>query len=115
MVTIFRSLPEITEPDIVTELAAITLMVDGTVARGPELLPGSLFHVPPQVAGFGFNVFANPLKAAGAAPPLSEFCFDHCDPQKVTCCPTAALASPITKRPLQGGDGKARNSGPPSP
>ena len=99
MVTIFRVLPEITEPDFVTELAAITLMVAGTEFGGLELLPGSLFHEPPQAGGFGVNVLAKPLKASGAAPPLREFSFAHCAPQKVTFLPTTALRSPITKLP----------------
>ena len=60
-------------------------------------MPGSLVHVPPQLAGFVLVEFAKPLKLDGADPPLSEFFFAHCAPQKVTCWPTTAFRSPITK------------------
>ena len=35
-------------PDLVIELAAITLMKAGTLSGGLQLLPGSLFQVPPR-------------------------------------------------------------------
>ena len=90
-------LPEITGPDFVIELATITLMVDGSVAGGPELPPAPLVHVPPQNAGLGVVVSAKPLKADGAGPPLNALDFAHFAPQNVTCCPTTALRSPMTK------------------
>ena len=58
-------------PDFVIELATITLMVDGSVAGGPELPPAPLVHVPPQNAGLGVVFSAKPLKAEGAGPPLN--------------------------------------------
>ena len=84
---------------MVIELATITVMVRGTVAGGDGLLPGSVFHVPPQAGGFVLVTLPNPLNAAGAGPPLSEFCLAHCAPQNVTCRPTIALLSPMTKLP----------------
>src|SRR5438445_723149 len=92
-------LPEITAPDWVIELATITLIVFGTPLGGTELLPGSLFHVPPQAAGFVLVKLAKPLKLTGAGPPLREFCVAHCAPQKTTRRPTTALRSPMTKLP----------------
>ena len=80
------------------ELDTITVMYSGIAAGGPEVLPGSLVQVPPQVEVSA--ELAKPLKLEGAEPPLSEFKFDHCAPQKVTWVPTAALLSPITKLKL---------------
>ena len=77
-------LPEITEPFLATELETITVMYSGIALGGPELFPGSLVHVPPQVAGLVLVEFANPLKLDGAEPPLREFKLAHCAPQKVT-------------------------------
>jgi hypothetical protein len=77
-------LPETPGPDFVIELATITLMVDGSVAGGPELPPEPLVHVPPQKAGLGVVVSAKPLKAEGAGPPLNELDFAHFAPQNVT-------------------------------
>jgi hypothetical protein len=88
-----------TEPDLVIELAAITLMVEATVAGGDELPPGLVFHVPPHADGLGLGISAKPLNAAGALPWLSEFCFAHWAPQNVTCRPTIAFLSPMTKLP----------------
>ncbi len=90
-------LPEMTDPCFVIELDTITLMVDGSVAGGPELPPAPLVHVPPQIAGSGVVFSAKPLKAEGAEPPLNLLDFAHCAPQNVTCCPTTALRSPMTK------------------
>jgi hypothetical protein len=90
-------LPEMTAPDFVIELATITLIVDGSVAGGPEVMPVSVVHVPPQKAGLGVVLSAKPLKAEGAAPPLNELDLAHFAPQNVTCCPTTALRSPMTK------------------
>ena len=77
-------LPEIVGPDFVIELATMTAMNCGTLLGGPELLPGLLVQVPPQIAGLGLVERAKPLKALGAGPPLSEFSFAHCAPQNVT-------------------------------
>ena len=97
--TIMGTLPEMVGPVFVTELEAITAMYEGTLSGGFELFPGSLVQLPQQLCG---AVSANPLKALGAGPLLSEFTFAHCAPQKVTVLPTAALTSPITKEPLLG-------------
>ena len=99
MITILGLFPEMTDPDFVMELAAITLMVGGTVGGGPTLLPGSLFQVPPQLAGLGVTTLAKPLNASGADPPLKLLAFAQLDPQKVTFFPTTASKSPITKLP----------------
>lgn len=82
--TNLRILPEITEPFFVTELATMTVIYPGIAAGGPELLPGSLVQVPPQVAGLVLGELAKPLKLFGAEPPLKEFDLAHCAPQKVT-------------------------------
>jgi len=50
-------LPEMTDRDLVIELATMTLMVDGRVDGG-LLLPGRVVHVPPQLAGSGAMVSA---------------------------------------------------------
>jgi hypothetical protein len=57
-------------PDFVIELLTITVINDGTVAGGPELLPGLLVQAPPQIARFEL---VKPLKVLGAVPPLSKF------------------------------------------
>lgn len=67
MVTIIGMSPLIIGPDFVIKLETITVMSAGTVGGGPEVLPGSLCHVPPQG---GFAQLAKPLKLAGAPPPL---------------------------------------------
>jgi hypothetical protein len=82
MTTILRLLPEIVEPDFVALLVAITLIKEGTLAGGPELFPGSFFHVPPHVGVAVLVELAKPLNVDGAALMLSPFCFDHCEPQK---------------------------------
>ena len=84
------------EPDFVIELDTMTEIYDGTVFGGPELFPGSLFQLPPQVGGFVLGELANPLKLDGAEPPLKELSFDHCAPQNVTDAPTTAFRSPMT-------------------
>ena len=93
------------EPDCTTELDAITVINRGMVLGGPELLPGLLVHVPPQVGGFVLVELANPLKLLGGLPLLSEFECAHCAPQKVTWLPMTALRSPITKLPVKHGVG----------
>jgi hypothetical protein len=70
------------DPDCEAELVAITLMKAGTLEGGPELFPGSLFHVPPQAGAVAPIELAKPLKVGGAALRLNPFCFDHCEPQK---------------------------------
>jgi hypothetical protein len=62
--------PLIIGPDFVIKLETITTMSAGTLSGGPELLPGSLCHVPAQAGGFGFEELAKPLKLAGAGPPI---------------------------------------------
>src|SRR2546427_7434026 len=91
--------PEIEEPDLWTEPVTITAISFGTLAGGFELLPGRVVNVPPQVGGFVLVLSANPLKEAGAAPPLSVFCFHHRAPHQVTFVPVRELPSPITNDP----------------
>ena len=86
-----------TDPFTVIELETITVMNSGTAAGGPELLPGSLVQVLPQVAGCVLVALAKPLKVAGVAPPLNELALAHFAPQKVTWLPTSAFLSPMTK------------------
>lgn len=100
MIAICGTLPAMTGPDCVIEPATSTVIWDGIVDGGLELLPGSLFHEPPQTGGLVFVELAKPLKLLGAAPPLREFSLDHCAPQNVTFLPTTALRLPMTKLPL---------------
>jgi hypothetical protein len=95
--------PEIVDPDLLIELDTMIAIYDGMLSGGPELLPGSVVHVPPQLGGVVLLWLAKPLKLAGAVPPLKEFSFHHCAPQKVTDVPTAAFRSPITKCPPPAG------------
>src|SRR5450432_3468878 len=91
--------PEITAPDLVIELATITSISSGTSSGREERWPGAWLQLPPHSGGFVLVELAKPLKLAGAGPPLREFHFAHCAPQKTTRWPTTALRSPITKRP----------------
>lgn len=86
-------------PNLVIELATITVMVEGTVAGGDVLVPGPPFHLSPQAGGFVLVALAKPLNFLGAWPPLREFFFAQWAPQNVTCWPTIAFLSPITKIP----------------
>ena len=52
------TLPEMTDRDLVIELATMTLMIEGRVDGGLLLLPGRVLHVPPQLAGLGMVVSA---------------------------------------------------------
>src|SRR5262245_24037632 len=105
MTTRWGVLPEILEPDLEIELEAITPMNSGSGgAGGLALLPGLVLQPAPQVGVFG--VGANPLKLAGAAPPLREFCFHQSAPQNVTAEPIALFRSPITKEPPPGANAK---------
>src|SRR5690242_5649762 len=102
-------LPEICAPDFDDELATITPMKAGNgPAGGGALLPGSVVQPVPQLGTDGF--LAKPLKLAGAAPPLSAFSFDHCEPQNVTLVPFELLPSPITNAPPPGAKAKIRTS-----
>src|SRR5262245_7194292 len=92
--------PEIVEPLWLTVLAAITATAVGTRSGGSELSPGRLVQVPPQV-GLVLE-FSNPLKLAGAGPPLRPFSRPHCALQKVTWSPIPAFRSPIPNAPPAG-------------
>jgi hypothetical protein len=98
-IAIFGISPEMTLPDLVIELATITVMVEGTVAGGDVLLPGPPFHVPPQAGGFVLVILAKPLNFLGAWPPLRGFSFAQWAPQNITGWPTIAFLSPTTKLP----------------
>jgi hypothetical protein len=47
-------------PDFVIELLTMTVINDGTVAGGPELLPGLLAQAPPHIAGSGLVQLVKP-------------------------------------------------------
>ena len=96
--TIFGVLPEIVDPDCATPLATRTPINEGTVLGGFELFPGPVIQVVPHPGGSALRVFANPLNAFGAAPPLSALSVLQSELQKVTA--PAALWSPMTKEPL---------------
>ena len=100
-ITMCGVLPEIVEPFCEIELETRTAMYGGSgPAGGGVLLPGSVVQFVPQLETGG--VSSKPLKAAGAAPPLRRFSFDHCAPQNVTEVPTALFPSPITNPPPPG-------------
>src|SRR5438046_5125626 len=97
--------PEMTDPAFTTLVGTSTPMyAGGAPLGGPELFPGRVVQVMPQAGGSALRRSANPLKLAGAGPPLSWLRADHCAPQKVTCPPTGALRSPTVKPP------RARNA-----
>ena len=75
--TIMEMLPEMAAWGRLIEREPITAMSEGTLAGGPEEAPGSLVHVPPHVGEVVLVILANPLKALGAGPSLSEFIFAH--------------------------------------
>src|SRR5258706_13493732 len=95
--------PDIVEPDVVTEVVAITAMYAGTVAGGFELLPVDVLKPVPQTGSAGMA--AKPLKLEGA---LGRLIVAHCDPQNVTALPTPAAFLPITNEPPP--DGCAKTS-----
>src|SRR5450759_607161 len=75
-------------------------------AGGGVLFPVSALQlVALQLGALGLS--AKPLKLAGADPPLREFSFHHCAPQKVTELPTTAFLSPMTKLPPPGAKKRA--------
>src|SRR5712692_9122158 len=94
-------LPEIVDPDWLTELATSTAMKAGSGALGGrELLPGRVDQDPPQSGGLLLRVSAKPWKLFGAPPPLNAFTLAHWALQKVTA--PVALRSPTTNEPLAG-------------
>jgi hypothetical protein len=78
--------PEMIGPDLVIVLETTASTVLGSVAGGFELLPRSVVHVLPHVAG---GLSMKPLNEGGANPVLRGFSFHHCAPQKATWLPTA--------------------------
>lgn len=57
-----RLFPEITGPVFDAELVAITVIKEGMLGGGPELLPGSLIQEPPQLGVAELTELAKPLK-----------------------------------------------------
>src|SRR5712671_2839078 len=95
--------PEIAEPDWVIELETITPMKEGSgPGGGGALLPGSVVQVVPHVGSMAEP--SQPLKEAGAAPPLKVLFVAHCAPQKFTATPVAVPGTtlPTTKEPPEG-------------
>jgi hypothetical protein len=88
--TMLTVLPLMTGSDLLTVLAAMTAIYEGTPWGGGELLPGSADQVAPQVGGL-LVVSAKPSKLEGASPPLSELSFAHWAPQYVTDVPWTAF------------------------
>jgi hypothetical protein len=84
-------------PDFPTELDTTTAMNDGKVAGGPELFPGLVDQVPPQLGGLVLVALAKPLKLGGACPFVIELSLDHWAPQNVTV--SVAVRSPTTNEP----------------
>jgi hypothetical protein len=75
-ITMWKVSPEMVERDRPMELETITAMSAGSgPAGGPELLPGLVDQLVPQVTDVG--VLAKPLNAGGASPPLRLFSFHH--------------------------------------
>jgi hypothetical protein len=72
--------PLIVDPFFCTLVDTITLIRPGSVDGGAELLPGRVSQREPHVTLVGLS--AKPFIADGAPPPLSEFFFAHCAPQK---------------------------------
>src|SRR6516162_10176241 len=100
--TTCRSSPLITDPDLVTWDATIIAVYDGTVAGGGTLFPGFVDHGTPATGSAGES--SNPLKLAGAGPPLSVFSCGQVSAQNVTDFPIAepigpTVASPSTNDP----------------
>jgi hypothetical protein len=89
--------PEMLEPDLVTLLVTMMPRYCGTLAGDGALLPGAAWNVAPTVGIPG--AVAKPLKLSFYDPPVSEFVFSHCEPQKLTAFPIVALLSPITNVP----------------
>src|SRR5438093_947590 len=89
--------PVICEPFFTAESVEITPMNAGNgPAGGGALLPGSVLQVAvgPHVGWAG--LFAKPLNAAGAVPPVRTFRLAHWAPQKVTAFPMPLEPSPTT-------------------
>ena len=73
------TVPLIVFPVFCTESVTSTSMVpESGPAGGGALLPGAVVK-PPQS---GATLRANPLKLGGALPPVSEFSFHHCAPER---------------------------------
>src|SRR5438094_6645878 len=89
--------PEIVDPDFAVRLETMTAISVGTVAGGPELLPGSDDHVWPHEGVW--LVFSKPLKLAGPGPPVIGLDFAHCAPHQRTEPKGTFVRSPITKAP----------------
>ena len=100
---ICTTFPEIALPVWVIELETITPMKEG---RGPggggALFPGSVVQVVVHVGSMAES--SQPLKAAGAAPPLKVLFIAHCAPQKFTEVPVTVpgTTSPTTNEPPGG-------------
>src|SRR5579862_909345 len=97
----WTTVPVITDPICLTELVTNTVIVLGSgPGGGAGLLPVELSKVTPDPHVGDDMVMANPLKDAGAEPPVSGLVFHHCEPQKFTEDPTVATLLLMTKAPF---------------
>src|SRR5260370_1338305 len=97
---ICTTLPEIALPDWLIELETITPMKEGSgPGGGGALLPGSVVQVVLHVGSMAES--SQPLKEAGAGPPLKVLFVAHCAPQKLTEVPVTVpgTTSPTTNEP----------------
>ena len=72
-----------------TALVTSIAVYDGTSPGGGELVPGRAMKLAPHVDG-PVGVGENPLKLAGAGPPVRRLTCAHSPLQKVAVAPTAA-------------------------
>src|SRR6266496_4453971 len=94
-------LPEIAEPDLLTELVTITAMNAGSGPDGGGAeLPGAVIQSTPQAGVRGAG--AKPLKLLESFPAPARLFWVHCAPQNITRSPTPACWEPMTKLPPPG-------------
>ena len=97
------ALPEIVGPVWLIELETTTPIREGSgPGGGGALLPGSVVQVVPHIGSMTES--SQPLKEAGAPPPLKVLFLAHCAPQKFTEVPVVVpgTTSPTTNEPPAG-------------
>src|SRR4051812_2429611 len=94
-------LPEIADPDLLTELVTITPMKVGSGAEGGGAeLPGAVIQLTPQSGVRGD--LAKPLKLLESFPAAARLFWVHCAPQNITRSPMPACWLPMAKLPPPG-------------